>query len=189
MGQTRKFGSFAFRRNKFLFPVLFCCAFGFSQSSDPRVQKTLMHAFSDTALDVYKENSLQKVVDFYYYLNLLSATKDSGLEAQLKETIFSLFEDRNVVLNDFTTEKDDQIPLAYFIENITSKEFVFSIKNEKVAKMTYENYWIGSYTLEVTKNGQTAVLRLQQKIFMKPETKSFGSESKIVWQTSLGGIE
>lgn len=189
MEQTRKYNSSAFRRNKFLLPVLFCCAFGFSQDASVHVQKTLMNAFSAPALDAYKENSLQKVTDFYYYLNLLSANKDADLEAQLKENIFSLFEDRNVVINDFTTDKKDQIPLSYLLENIASKEIVFSVKNEQVKKMTYENYWFGSYTLEVTKNGKSALFRLHQKIFLKTEEKNFGNESKQVWQTSLGGIE
>lgn len=190
MEQTRKYGSFASLRSNFLLPVLFCCAFGFSQdASSAHVQKTLINAFSAPALDAYKENSLEKVVDFYHYLNLLSANKDEALEAQLKENIFSLFEDKNVVLEDFTTDKKDQIPLSYLLENIASKEITFLVKNKDVTKMTYENYWIGSYALEVTQNGRAVLYRLHQKIFLKTEAKTFGNESKQVWQTALGGIE
>jgi hypothetical protein len=140
-------------------------------------------------LEAYQINSLQKINDFYHYLNLLSATDDTDLQMQIKENIYALFEDRNILVDNILTETDDRIPLSYLLDNIASKKLVFAFKNEQVGKDFYRDYWVDSYTLEINEKGKTTTQKVRQSVYLKPETKAFGKTTKTVLSVSLGAIE
>lgn len=191
MEQTTKYSSSGWRSNSFWLLLLLVFGFGFAQDkpdSDVRNQ-TLTSRHSLMVLQSYQNNSLQKLGDFYHYLNLLSAANDKNLQQQLKEAIYTLFDDKNILVEDFTTDKKDKIPLSYLLDNIASKKLNFSIKNENVSREFYRDFWYDSYTLEIAENGETKSRQIKQAVHLKPEDKAFGSNVKSVLQVSLGAIE
>jgi hypothetical protein len=189
MDQTTKYNSSAWRRNRFWPVLLLVYSVGFAQSADSQANHMLTARYPVAMLKSHQANSLQKLGDFYHYLNLLSGTSDSNLQAQIKENIYSLFEDKNTLVDDLTTDRKDRIPLSYLLENIASKQITFDFKNQQVSREFYRDYWLDSYTLEITSGGKSVTREFTQIVYLKPEQKAFGNTTKNVLQVSLGPIE
>jgi hypothetical protein len=189
MDQTTKYNSSAWRSSRFWPVFLLAFGFGFAQNIDSHVNQTLTARYPMAMLKSHQANSLQKLEDFYHYLNLLSATNDKDLQVQLKENIYTLFEDKNILVDDITTDKKDQLPLSYLLDNITSKQLTFSFKNEEVSQEFYYDYWFDSYALEITASGKSVSRTFRQIVYLKPENKAFGNTTKTILQVSLGPIE
>jgi len=189
MDQTTKYNSSVWRRNRFWPVLLLVFGFGFAQSADSHTNQTLTARYPVAVLQSHQANSLQKLEDFYHYLNLLSETSDKDLQAQLKENIFSLFDDKNTLVDDITTDKKDEIPLSYLLDNIASKQITFHFKNQQVSREFYRDYWFDVYTLEITSGSKSVTRTFAQIVYLRPAEKAFGNTTKNILQVSLGPIE
>jgi len=188
MMQIAKYNLSGWLSNSFL-PLLLVSFSVVGQSADSGTRETLASKYSLAMLEAHQANSLEKVGDFYHYLNLLSATDDKTLQQQIKENIFALFEDKNVLVDDFTTDVKDKIPLSYLLDNIASRQIRFAVVNEKISREFYRDYWFDSYDVEITANGVKKTRRLKQTVYFRPEDKAFGSQRKTVLAVSLGTIQ
>lgn len=170
--------------------LLLFAGFGYAQSHESAVKnQTLAARYSMAMLEAHQANSLEKINDFYHYLNLLSAAKDKELQAQLKENIYALFEDKNIIVNDILAQKAGQIPLSYLLDNIASRGISFSVIDERAGKDFYRDSWYDYYTLQIAEKGKATTLQVKQSVYMKPEKKAFGETYKTVLSVSLGAIE
>lgn len=189
MEQTRKYNSSGWRSSKWLFALMFSGVLA-AQESDSAVRRnSLATRFPAAMLEVHQVNSVGKIGDFYHYLNLLSATDDKALQDQLKENIYALFDDKNTLVDNFFTEKNDPMPLSYLLDNIAARNFIFSFKPETPKPLYFRDYWFDVYTLEWTQDGQSSVRKVKQRVYLKTEEKTFGATSKAVLSVTLGGIE
>ena len=187
MIQTAKYSLSGWLSSSFALLLLVSAA-AIGQSADSGSHARLTSKYSRPMLEAHQANSLDKIGDFYHYLNLLSAAGDQALQNQIKENIYALFESKNTVIDDFSTDVEDQIPLSYFLDNIASRQMVFSIVNQSAGQEFYRDYWIDSYDLEVVVSGIKKTRRLRQTIYLKPENKAFGTRQKTVLAVSLGPI-
>jgi hypothetical protein len=188
MEQTTKYNSSGWRRNSLWLLLLFS-VFAMGQSNDSATRSRLDSRYSIAMLEAHQANSLGKLTDFYHYLNLLSGTDDKQLQSQLKENIYALFIDKNILIEDLTTDKTDQIPLSYFLDSVASKGLTFVIKDKAVSREFYYDYWFDSYTLEVTAGGKKMTRETMQAVHFGPQHKPFGNKSKTVVGAMLGGIK
>ena len=189
MEQTEKYSSSGSRSNSLALLLLLVSLFATGQDVETVRGQTLSSRFPVAMLKAQQENSLEKIGDFYYYLNLLSASSDNALQEQLKENIYGLFADKNTLVEDFTTGKPDRIPLTYLLDNVASRRMSFSVKNESVSKHFYSDYWIDSYDLEVAQEGIVSLRQVRHVIYFRPEDKNYGSRAKTVMGVALGGLE
>jgi len=187
MTQTTKYSLSGWLSSKFLL-LLLASVSAIGQSADSGSRETLTSKYSLAMLEAHQANSLEKIVDFYHYLNLLSATDDTELQNQIKENIYTLFEHRNTLVSDFTTDQTGQIPLAHLLDNIASGKLRFSVENESFAREFYRNYWYDTYELEITSGDVKTRRQISQVIYFKPEDKTFGKTKKTVPAVLLGPI-
>lgn len=189
MEQTRKYNSSGWRSSKWMLLLLFT-GIAMAQDIDSSIRnQSLASRFPAAMLEAHQVNSVARIGDFYHYLNLLSATDDKQLQTQLKENIYALFDDKNTLIDNFLTEKNDPIPLSYLLDNIASRNFIFSFKPETPKPLYFRDYWFDTYTLEWTQDGQSSARKIKQRVYLKPEDKTFGATSKAVLSVTLGGIE
>ncbi len=147
--------------------------------------------FSQSSLQAYQESSLSKVEDFYQYLELLSdETVSQALKNELKETIYSQFQNTDVQVYNFTEEPASLITLNQLLTFVEKdKSIKFTIKNENSLKEIYSDYWINSYTLEVSRESEIQIFFIKQKVYFSPQLKKFGEREKEVWTMLLGEME
>lgn len=173
--------------NKWLM-LLLVCGSCFAQSAMTGSKKSLNSQFSSAALHAYQQNSDGKIRDFYHYLNLLSDTTDEMLKSQMQQSIYTLFEDRNVVLANPLAEKSGRIPLSYLLENVFGRKMKFALLSVTPRTEFHQDFWIDDYLLQISTPESTRTVKLSQVVFLKSKTKSFGQSEKTVWNLSLGTI-
>jgi len=144
--------------------------------------------FSMASLQAYQQNSDGKIRDFYHYLNLLSDTTDEALKRQLQQSIYALFEDHDIVVENPLAEESGRIPLSYLLENVFGRKITFALLWVTPRQEFNQDYWIDDYLLQISNPESTRTVRLSQIVFLKPKIKSFGQSEKTVWNLSLGAI-
>ena len=129
-----------------------------------------------------------KIEDYYQYLTLLSSDQTSEtLKAEIKTSIFRLFESENVMVIDFTSIENSPISLPDLIEKIANKNYIFSLSNYESSIVAID-YWTTQYQLTITQNKIPMKFQYYQKIGFKPVVKTFGTTKKEVWTLFLGEV-
>lgn len=159
-------------------------------STESQKSKDIKVQFSENSVKVFQQSSQSKVKDFYEYLGLLtSKTLSEELRKQTEENIYSLVENKNIEIIDFTSAENAKINLQALILKLMREtyEIKFVVKSE-ISFPTSANYWLNSYLLEIHQNNKIESKKIEQKVYFSPQIKSFGSEQKEVWVISLGEI-
>lgn len=166
---------------------VFCNCLHAQQASNYGAKNNDIRAnFSIKTLEAYEENSFSKVSDFYQLLEIYSDKNSSeALKKQVEENINSLVRN-DVLISDFFTS--DKIIMGELLKKIQSKGLKFEVKNIR-KQAASDNYWIASYTLDISGNREVVQKNISQKIYLYPEEKSFGDKKKEVWSLFLGEIE
>lgn len=173
--------------SKWLFALLTAGVCWSQDVSDSR-PATLQSQFSTAALAAYQDNGDGKIRDFYQYLNLLSDTEDVELKVQLQQSIYALFEDRNVVVQDILSETTAKIPLSYLLENVFGRKIKFALLVTKPSDQIKRDFWTDDYSLQVSSPERTKTMRLSQVVYLRTKSKQFGESVKSVWNLSLGAF-
>ncbi|OYU79038.1 MAG: hypothetical protein CFE23_15955 [Flavobacterium sp. BFFFF1] len=174
-----------------LLTVFVFAAACYGQNAESR-NNAIKANFSQAALGAWQQHSLDKVRDYFQYLELLAnETSSEPLKAQLKESIYTLFEARNTMVIDITSA--DKTPMT--LENLLEKMDKFkrplkiNIKKKRLSSYFSDNYWMNIYTIEITVDNNTMINDVSQKIYFLPQIKDFGGKSKEVWSLKLGEME
>jgi hypothetical protein len=159
----------------------------FGQNVNTPASTAIKANFTMASVKAYQESATLKVEDYYQYLTLLSSESTSEtLKAEIKNSIFSLFDD-NIKVIDFTSTENTSISLHELIDKITNKNFSFSVANFENS-IVGSDYWTTHYQLTITQNKIPKEFQYYQKIGFRPVVKSFGSTKKEVWTLFLSEI-
>ncbi|MBA3987243.1 MAG: hypothetical protein H0X63_11880 [Flavobacteriales bacterium] len=147
--------------------------------------------FSAPSIAAYQEGSQTKVEDFYHYLSLLTTPNLSpDLKTQLRENILTLFADKKTGITNFTSDSPEKITLLQFLETIEKRgKTTFTVIGMHSSPVSFEEYCVNTYTLQIKTAMATTTKTLHQKIYFHPERKSFGRATKEVWSLKLGEVE
>ena len=160
----------------------------FGQNENSPSSSAIKANFTIASIKAYQESATLKIEDYYQYLTLLSSDLTSEtLKAEIKTSIFRLFESENVMVIDFTSIENSPISLPDLIEKITNKNYIFSLSNYESSIVAID-YWTTQYQLTISQNNKRTEVRYFQKVAFKPIIKSFGASKKEVWTLSLGEI-
>jgi hypothetical protein len=185
-------------KNLLLIVLLFC---GFLvKAQDAKFEKatkkdasilSLNQKFSSKVLNAYQENSKTKVEDLYAYFQWLpDASLPDDVKKEVVKNIQLLFQNRNEMVVDFTSQSLDKIPLEQFIAKLLiSEPILFTVSKEtKYDSVDYQS-WKITYTITTTKSGLQKNIEITQKVYFIPQPKQFGETRKEVLETFLGSIE
>jgi len=176
-----------FTRSFLLMFLLFTFSL-FSQNANTSASAAIKANFTIASVKAYQESATLKVEDYYQYLTLLSSESTSEtLKAEIKTSIYSLFESDKVMVIDFTSTENNAISLPDLIEKIMNKNYSFSVSNYENSIVGFD-YWTTQYQLTLIQNDKSKELLYFQKIGFKPVIKTFGSTKKEVWTLFLGEI-
>ena len=160
----------------------------FGQNENPHSSSVIKVNFTIASIKAYQESATLKIEDYYQYLTLLSSDLTSEtLKAEIKTSIYRLFESENVMVIDFTSIENSPISLPDLIEKIANKNYIFSLSNYESSIVAID-YWTTQYQLTISQNNKRTEVRYFQKVAFKPIIKSFGASKKEVWTLSLGEI-
>ena len=160
----------------------------FGQNENLHSSSAIKANFTIASIKAYQESATLKIEDYYQYLTLLSSDLTSEtLKAEIKTSIFRLFEGENVMVIDFTSIENSPISLPDLIEKIANKNYSFSLSNYESSIVAID-YWTTQYQLTISQNNKRTGVRYFQKIGFKPVIKTFGSTKKEVWTLFLGEI-
>lgn len=160
----------------------------FGQNANTPASAAIKANFTMASVKAYQESATLKVEDYYQYLTLLSSESTSEtLKAEIKNSIYSLFESENIKVIDFTSTENATISLHELIDKITNKNYLFSVSNFENS-IVATDYWTTQYQLTVMQNKIPMEFQYFQKIGFKPVVKSFGTTKKEVWTLFLGEV-
>ena len=160
----------------------------FGQNANTPASTAIKANFTMASVKAYQESATLKVEDYYQYLTLLSSESTSEtLKAEIRTSIFRLFESEKVMVIDFTSTENTAISLHELIDKITNKNFSFAVTNFENS-IVAADYWTTQYQLIVTQNKIPMEFQYYQKIGFKPVLKSFGTTKKEVWTLFLGEV-
>jgi len=160
----------------------------FGQNENLHSSSAIKANFTIASIKAYQESATLKIEDYYQYLTLLSSDLTSEtLKAEIKKSIYRLFESENVMVIDFTSIENSPISLPDLIEKIANKNYIFSFSNYESSIVAID-YWTTQYQLTISQNNKRTEVRYFQKVAFKPIIKSFGASKKEVWTLSLGEI-
>lgn len=118
-----------------LYISIFLLFFSFGKGQDSKVafaKNSISYNFNRAQISVYQNTSSEKFEQFIDYFNLLQNSNDAELNAQIKQSLFSLFENPEVQIQDFL-DSNEIVSLRNFLEKHQhSKQIVYilSKKNE-----------------------------------------------------------
>lgn len=160
----------------------------FGQNENSPSSSAIKANFTIASIKAYQESATLKIEDYYQYLTLLSSDLTSEtLKAEIKTSIYRLFEGENVMVIDFTSIENSPISLPDLIEKIANKNYIFSLSNYESSIVAID-YWTTQYQLIISQNNKRTEVRYFQKVAFKPVIKSFGASKKEVWTLFLGEI-
>ncbi|MES2575535.1 MAG: hypothetical protein V4572_11370 [Bacteroidota bacterium] len=162
-----------------------------AQSAMNKNYVSLNKKFSYEVLNVYQENSKSKIEDVFTYFQMLTDINiDDQLKSEIIKNIYSLYKTENDLVVDFTSNNFEKIPLKQFIQRLLySSPILFKVSNETQYDSVDYNFWKTNYSVSITKGGITSKERISQKVYFSEKNKSFGSNNKSVYETSLGEME
>lgn len=175
------------KMKKIAITALICYSgLAFGQSA-PEFQNAIKSNFSQQSIEVYQENSQNKLNEFYEYLTIYSTETDQDLKSQVKENIFSMVAPE-IEIVDFTQEIPNEIGLAELLSKIENQNYTFQLKSHLKSSETAINHWTNSYKLSIIKGQKIKEIAVNHQIYFQPEEKQFGSKTKTVWEIRLGDI-
>lgn len=146
--------------------------------------------FSAPILVAYQENAKTKIEDFYQYLSLLSDLSVSKeLKNEISANIFSLFKNKEVLVRDIASNGRNPMPLSLFIPEIANAPSLKFELGEITSQQIESDSWQTTYTVKILNGSKKTELNLTQRVYLTKDFKTFGGNSKEVWQTFLGEIE
>jgi len=154
-----------------------------SQSGDAR--NSISNNFSKQQISAYQNSSLEKFEQFTEYFNLIQETQDSELKDQLKQNIFSLFENPETEIIDFFAS-NKKITIRQFLNKYQNLNQIIKVISMKSAVSVFQNSWINIYQIT---NNFGEIITLKQTISFQKEEKKFGKNSKEVWEVKLGKLD
>lgn len=160
------------------------------QAHTTKNTKGLKANFSAPVLAAYQENAKTKIEDFYQYLQLLSDVSVSKeLKNEISANVFSLFKNKEVLMKDIVSNGKNSLPLALFVLEIANAPSLKFELGEIISQQIEPDSWQTTYTVTILNDGKRKTLNLAQRVYLTKDFKTFGGNSKEVWQTFLGEIE
>jgi hypothetical protein len=160
----------------------------FGQNVNMPASSAIKANFTMASVKAYQESATLKIEDYYQYLTLLSSESTSEtLKAEIKKSIYSLFESENVMVIDFTSNESTTISLNDLIVKIDNKDYTFKTSNYE-SSIVAADFWTTQYKLIITQDNKIIEIYYFQKIGFKPVIKTFGSTKKEIWSLFLGEI-
>jgi len=153
-------------------------------------KKGLRANFSAPVLAAYQENAKTKIEDFYQYLSLLSDVSVSKeLKNEVSANIFSLFKNKELLMKDIASNSKNSMPLSLFIREIVDTPSLKFELGEITSQQIEPDSWQTIYTVKILNGSKKTELNIAQRVYLIKGFKTFGGNSKEVWQTFLGEIE
>jgi hypothetical protein len=160
------------------------------QAHTTKNAKGLKANFSAPVLAAYQENAKTKIEDFYQYLQLLSDVSVSKeLKNEVRLNILFLFKNKEVLMKDIASNGKNSLPLSLLISQIENTPSLKFEVGEISSQQIEPDSWQTTYTVKVLNDGKKSELNLSQRVYLTKDSKTFGGNSKEVWQTFLGEIE
>jgi len=180
---------------QFLLMILMVsCSFAKAQTNAKNYQKDtgkgLQENFSYLTLKAYQEISKNRVEDFYQYLQLLgdSSTSDS-LKKEIITSIYLLFKDKNTLVTDFTSGGHQKIELTLLLNKVRSRPLKFALMDFTINDSFENDNWNLNYKIKVSDGIKSVVYNSQLVVYLIQQPKSFGMQTKEVWNMLLGEIK
>jgi hypothetical protein len=160
------------------------------QANATKNAKGLKANFSAPVLAAYQENAKGKIEDFYQYLSLLSDVSVSKeLKNEVSASIFSLFKNKELLMKDIISNNRNRMPLSLFVREIANTPSLKFELGEITSQQIGPDSWQTTYTVNILNGGKKTELNVAQRVYLTKDLKTFGGNSKEVWQTFLGEIE
>lgn len=143
-------------------------------------------SFLETTILAYQNEGINKIKDFYAYINLYDSSQDNiSLQSEIDKSIQNLFINSNILLKDvFGT--NNNLTLSTFLMKIKKNNANVKILSFSNSNAILDSYFIFNYKLQVRVNSKIEVYDLEQKVYFFPSEKQFGNQVKKVWQLKLG---
>ncbi|MPS71746.1 MAG: hypothetical protein E2590_01195 [Chryseobacterium sp.] len=154
-----------------------------SQSVDSK--NSISNNFNKQQISAYQNGSLEKFEQFAEYFNLIQETQDSELKEQLKQNVFSLFENPETEIIDFFAS-NEKITVRQFLNKYQNSNQIIKVISMKSDVSIFQNFWINIYQI-IDNSGE--IITLKQTIIFQKQEKKFGKNSKEVWEIKLGTLE
>lgn len=159
--------------------------FGKAQTTNTSFAKnSISYNFNKSQISAYQNTSFEKFEQFVEYFNLLQNSNDAELNTQIKQSLFSLFENPEVQIQDFL-DSNEIVSLRSFLEKYQNSKQIVQILSKKNEKQIFQNSWLNIYQI---KTNSEKTIDLQQIISFEIQEKKFGNKTKEVWELKLGEL-
>jgi hypothetical protein len=163
-------------------------AFSFQLSAQSAIERP-SSSLPAKEIAAYQAKAENKVAEFYSYLELLTDPKGNAeIKQQAAQSAIKLFT-TNVLTDNIFESKAANVTVAALLQSARAQKAKCSFKVEDliietVSETIARKEWILTYTLVKNSNK----LNISQLFYIIQEDKKFGSTTKKVTNTYLGGI-
>lgn len=175
------------KKRGYIIVFILMSLFGYSQST-ARISEnknSIVSNFSEASILAYQDLAVDKINDFYGYLNLYKEENSVALQQEIEENIRTVFLNEDVSVLNFIEDKNEVVPLSVLLNECEKRSAIYEVSNFKKEMASNANFFLIAYDLEI-KNESIKKYKMIQKVYFFPSVKSFGSEKKNVWQLKLG---
>lgn len=169
--------------------LFFCIPFfAISQNSNAKIvsnKNSILANFSETSIVAYQDGAVEKIEDFYSYLNLYAQTSNANVKNEIKANIEAIFLNQNLILTDIVEGNEVKKTMQELLEKFKNTSTHFETSNFKKEMDLNGNFFLIHYDLQV-KNRENKQYKIHQKVYFFPSMKNFGTAQKNVWQLKLG---
>jgi len=170
--------------------MFFITGFAFSQSQHTESKSLIKSTYSFPTIEAFQERSEKKVEDFYEYLGLLTQQNLSEeAKNEIEENIYFLFDEKNPMLVNFLSAKNELIHLEELISILKNSEEIKFKLTQATSTSVIGEYWLNFYKLQLQKKSGNKTFNLEQAILFSPQQKEFGQQKKEVWELVLGEVK
>lgn len=170
--------------------LLFSCSLtiSWSQSIMETRELTISNSFDNLTVQSYAVQGELKVQELMEYLRLVSVkTNTVELNKQLAANMEQLFSESEVQL--FGIENKQPVyTVAQWLEDW--KNAHAEVVSMKLINSELKNtFWIYTYQLNYTINGKQKATKMKVNVNFQPQTKTFGTTKKEVWELKINKID
>lgn len=158
---------------------------GWSQSISGSRELTIQNSFETAAVEVYALQAQSKVEELFEYLRLASDKNNSTeLNEQIQNNIVQLFVDQPQQLMGIGSKDHTR--------NI--KQWANEWKQAEIEELQltdsrlYKTHWVYKYKLIYLTDGKKISKKMDVQVYFQPQTKTFGSTRKQVWELKIGNV-
>lgn len=148
-------------------------------------KNSIVSSFSEASILAYQDLAVDKINDFYSYLNFYKEVNSVALQQEIGENIRTVFLNEDVAVLNFIEDKNEVVPLRVLLSECEKRKATYEASNFKKEMASNANFFLIAYDLEI-KNRVIKKYKLIQKVYFFPSVKNFGSEKKNIWQLKLG---